>query len=124
MANTCILTCPSLLRCFPVGSDHRVLPLYISRHNESTVRTEIQLPPNFKQVVIAPSGTQLTAPDGGGVAKTVAKNEAGKFVLTHDFETWPAIIDPKDYAQLLRIESTLGQKASRVFLLQGGAIAE
>jgi transglutaminase-like putative cysteine protease len=112
---------PSLL---PVGSDHRVLPLFISGHNESTVRTEIQLPPNYKQVVIAPGGTELKAPDGGGVAKTVAKNEAGKFVLTHDFETYPAIIDPKDYAQLLKIESALGQKASRVFLLQGGAIAE
>jgi hypothetical protein len=33
-------------------------------------------------------------------------------------------IAEKDYAQLLRIESTLGQKASRVFLPQGGAIAE
>jgi transglutaminase-like putative cysteine protease len=112
---------PSL---FPVGSDHRVLPLFISHHNESTVRTEIQLPPNFKQVVIAPAGSELTAPDGGGVVKTVAKNEAGKFVLTHDFETWPAIIEPKDYSQLLKIESALGQRASRVFLLQGGAIAE
>ena len=112
---------PSLL---PVGSDHRVLPLFISSHNESTVRTEINLPPGYKQVVIAPSGTELKAPDGGGVAKTMAKNEAGKFVLTHDFETWPAIIDPKDYSQLLKIESTLGQRSSRVFLLQGGAIAE
>ena len=112
---------PSLL---PVGTDHRSLPLYISHHNESTVRTEIQLPSNFKQVVIAPGGTELTAPDGGGVAKTIAKNESGKFVLTHDFETWPAIIDPKDYSQLLKIESTLGQRSSRVFLLQGGAIAE
>jgi len=42
----------------------------------------------------------------------------------HDFETWPTIIDPKDYGQLLKLESTLGQKGARVFLLQGGAIAE
>ena len=112
---------PSLL---PVGADHRTLPLFISRHNESTVRTEIDLPAHYKQVIIAPSGSQLFAPGGGGTATMVSKNEAGKFVLTHDFETWPAIIDPKDYAQLLQVESTLGQKASRVFLLQGGAIAE
>lgn len=112
---------PSLL---PVGTDHRALPLFISHHNENTVRTEIELPANFKQVIIAPTGRELTVPDGGGVARTVAKSEDGKFVLTHDFEIWPAIIDPKDYAQLLKVESTLGQRASRVFLLQGGAIAE
>jgi transglutaminase-like putative cysteine protease len=112
---------PSLL---PVGADHRALPLFISHHHESTVRTEIDLPANFKQVVIAPSGSEFTAPDGSGVARTISRNESGKFVLTHNFETWPAIIDPKDYAQLLKIESTLGQRSSRVFLLQGGAIAE
>jgi hypothetical protein len=112
---------PSLL---PVGTDHRSLPLFISRHNERTVRTEIELPGNFKQVVIAPGGGELRAPDGGGTARTVSKNEAGKYVLTHDFETWPAIIDSKDYAELLKVESTLGQRASRVFLLQGNTIAE
>jgi transglutaminase-like putative cysteine protease len=112
---------PSLL---PVGADHRTLPLFISHHNENTVRTEIELPAGFKQIVIAPTGTELTAPGGGGIARTVAKNDSGKFVLTHDFETWPAIIDPKDYGQVLRLESELGQKSSRVFLLQGGAIAE
>jgi hypothetical protein len=112
---------PSFL---PVGSDHRTLPLFISGHNENTIRTEIQLPSNYKQIVIAPNGSELTVPAGGGSARTLAKNEAGKFVLTHDFDIEPAIIDPKDYGQLLDIESALGQKASRVFLLQGAAIAE
>ncbi|HZR19702.1 MAG TPA: DUF3857 domain-containing protein [Verrucomicrobiae bacterium] len=112
---------PSFL---PLGSDHRTLPLFLSRHQENTIRTEIELPSNYKQIVIAPSGSELTVPDGGGKARTLAKNEAGKFVLTHDFDLEPAIIDPKDYSQLLKIESALGQKASRVFLLQGAAIAE
>jgi hypothetical protein len=112
---------PSLL---PAGTDHRTLPLFISRHNENTVRTEIELPTGYKQIVIAPQCTELTAPGGGGIAKTVAKNESGKFVLTHEFETWPTIIDPKDYGEVLKLETTLGQKASRVFLLQGSAIAE
>jgi hypothetical protein len=112
---------PSLL---PAGTDHRSLPLYIGYHNESTVHTEIDLPAGYKQVVIAPGRTELAAPGGGGIARTEAKNESGKFVLTHEFETWPTIIDPKDYGQVLKLESTLGQKSSRVFLLQGGAIAE
>jgi hypothetical protein len=112
---------PSLV---PVGADHRALPLFISHHDENTVRTEIELPANFKQVVIAPAGRELTAPDGGGVARTVSRNVDGKFVLTHNFEVWPTIIDPKDYAQLLQVESTLREKASRVFLLQGSPIAE
>jgi transglutaminase-like putative cysteine protease len=112
---------PSLL---PAGTEHRTLPLFVSHHNQSTIRTEIELPAGFKQVVIAPASSELTAPDGAGVARTLAKNDAGKFVLTHEFETWPTIIYPKDYSQLLKLESTLGQKASRVFLLQGQAIAE
>lgn len=112
---------PSLL---PVGSDHRALPLFIWRHNQNTVRTEIELPGNYKHVVIAPGGSELRVPDGGGVARTSARNESGKFVLTQDFETEPAIIDPNDYGQLLKIESDLGSKSSRVFLLQGAAIAE
>jgi transglutaminase-like putative cysteine protease len=112
---------PSL---FPMGTDHRSLPLFISRHNENSVRTEIELPASFKQVVIAPGGSELSAPDGGGLVRTMSKNESGKFVLTHDFQTWPTIIEPKDYGQLLKLESALGEKASRVFLLQGGPIAE
>ena len=43
------------------------------RHSENTVRTEIELPSNYKQIVISPSGSELTVPEGGGVARTVQK---------------------------------------------------
>lgn len=106
---------PSL---FPAGADRRTLPLFIGGRGQYTVRTEIELPAKFKQRIIFPQNESLDAPGGGGKALVTSEDSAGKYVLTHLFETSPTIIDPKDYAAMLRIESTLGRKSSRVFLLQ------
>jgi len=107
---------PSL---FPMGADERTLPLYISHDSEHKVRTEIELPPGYRQPIIAPGTSVLSAPGGGGRASISSKLNAGRFVLQHDFETTPAIIEPKDYPAMLKLESALEQKSSRVFLLQG-----
>ncbi|HTL58837.1 MAG TPA: DUF3857 domain-containing protein [Candidatus Limnocylindrales bacterium] len=106
---------PSL---FPAGTDQRSLPLYISRASKNTVRTEIELPAKFHQRVIVPPDENLNGPDGGGKARITSTEKDGKYVVTHQFETSPAIVAPQNYAALLKIESTLGRKASRVFLLQ------
>jgi transglutaminase-like putative cysteine protease len=106
---------PSL---FPVGADTRSLPLFVSSQGRSTVRTEIELPSKFKQRIIFPRNESLDAPDGGGKAVITSEDSAGKLIVSHVFETSPTIIDPKDYATMLRIESTLGRKSSRVFLLE------
>jgi transglutaminase-like putative cysteine protease len=103
---------------FSFGADHRTLPLYISWQGENTVRTEIELPPAFKRVDIAPKSQELTAPGGGGSARIASKDEGAKRVITHDFDTTPAIISPKDYASLLNLEATLGQKSSKTFLIE------
>jgi transglutaminase-like putative cysteine protease len=106
---------PSL---FPAGTDRRSLPLFIPHTSENTVRTEIQLPEKFHQRVIVPPNEDLQGPGGGGKARITSTEADGKYVITHRFETAPAIIAPKDYAAMLNIESTLGRKSSRVFLLQ------
>jgi len=103
---------------FSLGADHRTLPLYISWHGQNTVRTEIDLPPTFKRVDIAPKSQELTAPGGGGLARVTSQDDGGKRVITHSFDTTPAIISPKDYAALLNLEAALGQKSSKVFLLE------
>ena len=41
-----------------------------------------------------------------------------KYVITHELETWPAIVDAKDYPAMLDLEANLGKKSSRVFLLE------
>ncbi len=45
--------------------------------------------------------------------------QAGRYVITHRLETSPAIVEPKDYSAMLKLESALGRKSSKVFLLQG-----
>ena len=103
---------------FGSGADQRTLPLFLNGHSQNTVRTEIELPPGFRHVVMAPANATLQAPDGSGVAKITSTDDAGKIVLTHDFETDPAIVPPQDYAELLKLESSLGRKSSRLFLLE------
>jgi hypothetical protein len=106
---------PSLM---PVGADRRALPLFISHWSDETVRTEIELPPGFRHVVMAPGSETLDAPDGSGKAQITSSDNAGKWTITHEFETAPAIIEPTDYAALLKVESELGRKSSKVFLLE------
>ena len=111
---------PSL---FPPGADHRILPLFISQGNESAIRTEIQLPPGFRRIVIAPNSGKLSAPADSGKARIVSKRAAGKCVITQELDTEPAIISPQDYPALLKVESALGKKSSKVFLLEAEPLA-
>src|SRR5207249_8977914 len=66
---------PSL---FPPGADARTLPLFISQQNERKVRTEINLPPGFQQVAIAPKSESLEAPDGSGTVRITSSDAGGK----------------------------------------------
>jgi transglutaminase-like putative cysteine protease len=104
---------PSL---FPAGADRRTLPLYLTRTDRNTVRTEIELPPGFRHEVIAPQSRTLDVPDGGGTAKITSTETPGKCVITDEFDTQPAIIEPRDYSAMLNVESTLERKSSKVFL--------
>jgi hypothetical protein len=114
---------PSL---FPPGADRRTLPLFISQGSEKTVRTEIELPPGFRRRVIEPESGKLNAPGGSGSARIKSMHSNGKCVILHELDTRPAIISPKDYAAMLKIESALGRKSSKVFLLEKepGAITD
>ncbi len=108
---------PSL---FPLGADHRRLPMLISRESSQTVRTEIELPPGFRQIDIAPINESLSAPIGAGKALITSTDAGGKRIITHHFEISPAIITAADYPEMLQLESTLGRRSSKVFLLEAG----
>ena len=99
---------PSL---FPNGADRRTLPLFIAGQSENTIRTEIELPKDFHQNLIAPRSEDLRAPKGSGEALITAKDDSGKWVMTHHFETAPAILEPKDYPALLKLQASLGRRS-------------
>jgi transglutaminase-like putative cysteine protease len=106
---------PSL---FPMGADHRTLPLYIGHHGEHHIRTEIDLPSRFRQVAIAPISENFVVPDGAGKATITSTFDGAKRIITHEFETSPAIVSAKDYPQMLKLEAALGKKSSKTFLLE------
>ena len=107
---------PSLVKL--PGGDQRSLPFMLSHEGESTVRAEIELPPGFSDILIAPGIESLDAPSGGGTARVTSSSAPGKFVLTDDFDTTPAVISPSDYPAMVKLESALEKKSAKVFLLQ------
>lgn len=100
------------------GGDQRSLPFMLSQAQTNSVRTEIELPPSFQNVVISSKSENLDAPLGSGKVRMTSSNEAGKWVMTDEFETMPAVIGPKDYPAMLKVESMLERKSGKVFLLQ------
>ncbi|HEY2328183.1 MAG TPA: DUF3857 domain-containing protein, partial [Verrucomicrobiae bacterium] len=105
---------------FAAGADQRTLPLFLAGLSDNTVRAKIQLPPTFQRLVIAPGDKRLTLPAGAGSALVSRTNSAGQFNITCRLKTSPAIIAPGDYPAVLKLESALGKKSARVFLLEKG----
>jgi transglutaminase-like putative cysteine protease len=100
------------------GADHRTLPIYINSTMDNTVRTEINLAPEFQHLVISPPPGQLTMPGGGESAWITETNPAGQVIVSYEFKTTPSLVSPQDYPAMLKLESTLSKKSSRVFLLE------
>jgi len=108
---------PFAASLFPAGADRRELPLFIGTAGRTTVRADIDLPPGFRHVVIAPASRKFSAP--GGTAKITAANPApGQCVITDVLESRPTIVSPQDYPAMLKAESVLREKSARVFLLE------
>jgi hypothetical protein len=108
---------PSL---FTAGADQRALPLFIPGTLDKTIRTEINLPPAFQRLVISPADAKLELPAGAGSAVASRTSAPGQYTITYQFDTTPAIISPADYPSVLKLQSTLGKKSARVFLLEKG----
>jgi hypothetical protein len=107
---------PSLVQL--PGSDRRSLPLMLSHEGTTSVHTEIDLPLGFRDVLISPRSQSLDAPGGGGKVRMTSATGTGKILLTDDSETSPAVISPHDYPAMVKVESTLENKSSKVFLLE------
>jgi transglutaminase-like putative cysteine protease len=107
---------PSIPPLMPAGADQRALPLLISQGNKNTVRLEVDLPPGFPRILIEPKSENLAA--GAETARLTTQNTPGGCVITDEFETAPAIVNPVGYQAMLKIESALGRKSSKVFLLE------
>jgi transglutaminase-like putative cysteine protease len=107
---------PSLIQ-LPAG-DRRSLPLMLSHAGTDSIHAEIDLPAGFRDVLIAPPSQSLDAPSGGGKVRMTSESTTGKILLTDDSETAPAVISPRDYPAMVKVESTLENKSSKVFLLE------
>jgi hypothetical protein len=105
---------------FAAGADQRALPLFLPGQSQNSVHADIQLPPAFQQLVIAPVAENLNLPDGAGGVRVTRTTAPGQYNIAYQLETTPAIISADDYPKVLKLESTLGKKSARVFLLEKG----
>ena len=103
---------------FQIESDRRTLPLYLRNTWERTVRTVVELPAKYRNVVIAPKSIALAAPAGAGVAEISTTQSADRFIITHRLKSSPAIVAAADVPAVQSLESALENKASRLLLLR------
>jgi len=111
---------PSL---FPSGADTRSLPIFLSARRQSTVRTLIDLPPNFRNVAITPESENLEAPEGAGKVRVTSTQQEGRRVIVHELEQSPAIVPAEEYPELLKLETKLGRKSAKTMLIESSAAA-
>ncbi len=109
---------PFTPRLFPTRSIRRALPLLISTASDQIIRTRIQLPPGYRQVIIAPRTARFTGPDGAGNARIVSTVTKRDCLIVYHLAHRPAIISPADYPVARRVESALENKAARMLLLE------
>ena len=107
---------PATPQLITAGADQRALPMLIPQANKNTVRVEVNLPPDFPKVLIAPKSENYSA--GAGTARLATQDTPGGCIVTGEFETAPAIVSPAGYQAMLNVESALDRKSSKVFLLE------
>jgi hypothetical protein len=99
------------------GADQRALPMLVSQANKDTFRVAVDLPPDFSRVLIEPRSEKFAA-GAGTTARLATQESPGGCVVTDEFETAPAIVSPASYQAMLKMESALDRKSSKVFLLE------
>jgi transglutaminase-like putative cysteine protease len=108
---------PSVADQFPAGPGQRALPLYLDQSSSGQVRTEITLPPGFRQLVIAPHSKDIQLPGGSRHQITLA-DSPGHCVITDQIDIVPGIIPAADYPAVLQAQFSIREKSSRLFLLE------
>jgi hypothetical protein len=103
---------------FRLNSDSRTLPYFISGRTLDEARISITVPSTYGDVEIAPSGWTTELPDGGGKIAIIEQSGQGSFQVVSSLDAEPAIVEPKDYAELLKLESSLENRAAWAVLLK------
>ena len=110
-------TLPSTPPLMPSGADQRALPMLIPQGSKNTVRITVDLPPDFPRVLVEPKSQEFSVA-GRETARMTVRNTFDGCVVTDEFETAPAIVGPDGYQAMLKVESALDRKSSKVFLLE------
>ena len=114
----CYFNLPFVPRLLPATANQRALPLFISQSSTQQFRVEIELPPAYPQVDIAPGNEQFNEPDGTGTVRVATAKANDQLIISFELNSRPAIVTPADYPAAENIEAILENPVSRVLLLE------
>ena len=97
MANIFTSICPSRPACSRRARTSARCRSLFNRTDRNIVRTEIELPQQFRHEVIAPPKPRPERAQRRRSARITATDSPGKWVITDEFATLPAIIEPGNY---------------------------
>ena len=113
---------PFIPRLLSATANQRTLPFFISQESTQKIQVEIELPPAYPMVDIAPGKEKFNEPDGAGTVRIATMKADGKFYVSFELNSRPAIITPADYPAAQGIESMLENPLSRVLLLESNPL--
>jgi transglutaminase-like putative cysteine protease len=112
------LKLPPLPRLFPVSGGRRTLPFFVSCQPLQSIRVDIQLPPAYPAVAIAPESRHFSFPGAAGRVDIATGKAQARLTVDYRFSIQPAVIAPADYLWVQAIENSLEGQAARTLLLE------
>lgn len=113
----------SLRNLFALRSDTREWPFHRGSDHRFRVRTVVELPEEFSDVVLVPEQKEWLLPaDGGTVRVSVERRDHSSdgpalLIFIHEIKLNPFILEAERYPDLLRIEKQLTHAQARTVLL-------
>jgi transglutaminase-like putative cysteine protease len=100
-------------------ADQRTNPIYWGGPRRFRIVTDITLPPEFTETVLAPAEFFWSAPaEAGSVWVGVRRDGAASLRLIHDVDLKPGILSAADYGDLLEVNRKLSNPAAGTLLLR------
>lgn len=115
----------SLSHLLGLRSDTHENPFFQDRDESFRVSTVVELPTGFTHVVLAPEQKDWQLPAGGGTVRVSVATErqqggALRFVVTHEVDLNPFLVESDGYVELLEIERQLTHAKARTVLVTQG----
>jgi len=109
----------TLARLMALRSDTRENPFYWSAPRRRVITIRVIMPVGFNRTLLAPPAVDWRAPgNAGGIQITSRQTDDRSMEISYIVDLDAAVIDARDYAELLNINTRLGHPEAAMVLLK------